>query len=34
MLGNYEPPDSFSRWALYIAMIELSLNFAQVLSSL
>lgn len=33
MLGNYEPPDNFSRWALYIAMIEATITIAQVLNS-
>lgn len=32
IISTYEPPDSFSRWTLYIAMMELSLHLAQVLN--
>lgn len=32
MISNCESPD-YGRWTLYLAMIELSLNIAQIISS-
>lgn len=32
MISNSEPPD-YGLWALYVAMIELSLSIAQIISS-
>lgn len=32
MTTNWEPPD-YGRWSLYVAIVELTLNIAQIISS-